>query len=224
MTESLKRFLTRTFDAARALNLGAQMRADLASADLRGGTGESVLQGSHLPLEVVAAAIGPFPVLFGCLPVSPDEALVRDGMRRYRNQAVIARSCLAPEQALDLQLWLLGPDGSEQDPRWRSIASTIERDDRVARKLVWLPPENPEEREDAFNGFIARTFLARPWQTLSPQPAAQLDRLSAVFGVAADLGIEPSVLNRWVELVDSELADGPELVDALVDAWQELMP
>ena len=224
MTEPLKDFVMRTISAARALNIGAEVRHELTSADFRGGTGEEVLRGSHLPLEVATATIGRFPILFGRLPISPDIALVRDGVRRYRNQGVVARSHLAPERALDLQLWLLGPDGSEDDPEWRALALAMERDDRVARKLVWLPPENPGERDAAFAGFVARTFLARPWQALPPQPAAQLDRLSELVAIAADLGIEQSVLNRWFELADSELADGPELVDSLVDAWPEVKP
>jgi hypothetical protein len=222
MSELLSDFVSRVISAAGALDLEAVVRSELASADFRGGTGEDVLRGSHLPVDIDTVTIGHFPILFGRLPVSPDVALVRDGVRRYRNQCVVARSHLAPGQVLDLQLWLVGPDGSEDDPEWRALALAIERDDRVARKLVWLPPEHLDERDEAFAGFIARTFLARPWEALPPQPAAPLDRLSALVDVAAELGIDQSVVDRWFELADSDLADGAELIDALVEAWPEI--
>jgi hypothetical protein len=38
----------------------------------------------------------------------------------------------------------------------------------------------------------------------------------------SDLNIKPDVLNRWFALADdSELDDGPELIDALIQAWKE---
>jgi hypothetical protein len=224
MTDPVAEFLARTISAAAELGLPAAVRPELASADFRGGAGEDVLTGAQLPLEVSTASIGRVPILFGRLPNSPEVALVRDAVRRYVNQAVVARSHLSPEQALDLQLWLLGPEGSEDDPDWRALALAIERDDRVARKLVWLPPAAAEEPGEAFAGFIARTFLARPWKAFPQQPSGQLDRLSALVAVAADLDIERSVLDRWFELAASELEDGPELVDALVEAWPEVTP
>ena len=224
MSQLLSDFVLRVNSAAKALDVEVVVRNELVSADFRGGTGEDVLRGSHLPVDIDTMSIGHFPILLGRLPISPDVALVRDGVRRYRNQCVVARSHLPPEQVLDLQLWLLGPDGSENDPEWRALALAIERDDRVARKLVWLPPERLEELDEAFARFIARTFLARPWEALPPRPAAPLDRLSALINVAAELDIEQSVVDRWFELADSDLADGAELIDALVDAWPEITP
>jgi hypothetical protein len=222
MTAALADFLERTRAAAAGLGLDCQVRPGLVSADFRGGSGEDVLKGANLPLDVSTLVVGRFPVLFGRLPDAPEVALVRDAVRRYRNQGVVARSHLSPEQALDLQLWLIGPQGSEESADWRALALAIERDDRVARKFVWLPPEGRHDRQEAFEGFLARTFLARPWNTLPPQPAAQLDRMSGLLAVAADLDIPKPVLDRWFELAGSELEDGPELVDELIEAWPEV--
>ena len=224
MTDSLNDIARRTIVAAQALSLAAEVRPELTSSEFRGGMGEDALRGSHLPLQVAAVMIGRYPILFGDLPISADVALVRDSMRRYRNQCVVARSYLPPERTLDLQLWLLGPAGSDDDVAWQSLALAIERDDRVARKLVWLPPTSLEKRDVSFAAFIARTFLARPWDVLPAQPSAQLDRLSALLTVASDLGIEQSVLQSWFRLADSDLADGAELIDALVDAWSRGAP
>lgn len=221
MSERLEEFARRVAYTASLLGIAAEASESLTSPNFRGGSGEAVLKGSHLPDQVAARIVGRFPILIGHLPVSPDEVLVREGVRRYRNQAVVSRSHLPLGQAMDLQIWLVGPDGSEDDPAWLTLALAIERDDKVARKLVWLPPEGEAERDASFARFTARTFLARPWRSVPPQSGAQLDRLSELFSVAEGLSIEPTVLGRWFELADSDLADGAELVDALVAAWPE---
>ena len=221
MTERLEEFVGRVVDAACLLGIAAEAREALVSANFRGGSGEEVLKGTHLPDQVAMRVVGRFPILFGHLPVSPDAVLVREGVRRYRNQAVVSRSHLSLGQAIDLHIWLMGPDGSEGDPAWITLALAIERDDKVARKLVWLPPEAEAERDASFSRFVARTFLARPWKSVPPQSGTQLDRLSELFSVADGLGIEPAVLGKWFEFADSDLADGAELVDALVAAWPE---
>lgn len=219
MDEILQDFVARTATAATRLGLQVTSRPELMSTDFRGGSGEQSLKGAHLPLDISTITVGRFPILFGCLAIAPDVTMVRDGTRRYRNQCVIARSHLPPDQALDLQLWLLGPKGSGDNPEWCSLALAIERDDRVARKLVWLPPSDPNRREMAFKNFLARTFLARPWSRLPQHATAQLDRLSSLPAVVSDLGIDMDVLTVWFDLAISELTDGAELVDALVDAW-----
>lgn len=219
MNQSLHDFVARTSIAARSLGITVSSRAELTASDFRGGSGEPSLKGAHLPLEIATLSIGGFAVLFGCLSVAPDITMIRDGIRRYRNQCVVARSHLAPEQALDLQLWLLGPEGSGDDPKWSSLALAIERDDRVARKLVWLPPADANLHDVAFKNFLARTFLARPWLTLRKQSSAQLDRLSSLSALLSDLNIDNSILEKWLDLAGSELSDGAELVDALVDTW-----
>ena len=194
------------------------------ASNFRGGSGEPSLKGAHLPLEIATLSIGRFSILFGCLAVAPDLTMVRDGIRRYRNQCVVARSHLAPDEALDLQLWLLGPEGSGDDPAWCALALAIERDDRVARKLVWLPPKNTDLHDFAFKNFLARTFLARPWLTLRKQSSAQLDRLSSLSALLTDLSIDSAILEEWLTLAGSELSDGTDLVDALVDTWVREKP
>jgi hypothetical protein len=224
MNKSLHDFVTRVSDAARSLKIDISHRAELTGAEFRGGSGEPALKGAHLPLETATLSIGRFSILFGSLAVTPDITMVRDGIRRYRNQCVLARSHLAPDKALDLQLWLIGPDGSGNDPAWNAMGLAIERDDRVARKLVWLPPIDASLHDLAFKNFLARTFLARPWLTLPKKSSAQLDRLSSLSALVSDLRIEGEILDKWLDLAGSELSDGTQLVDALVNAWVQEKP
>jgi hypothetical protein len=80
--------------------------------------------------------------MLGILPDVAAIEAVRETLRRYRNQCVIARSFLGTNETLDLQLMLLGPRASERQEAWRAMALMVERDDRVARKLAWLRPED----------------------------------------------------------------------------------
>ena len=222
MTKSLTNFVDLAVAAAQAVDIGCTTRPDLTKSDFRGGSGEDVLRGSHLPIEVDARIFGLVPVIFGQLPDVPDMNLGWEYVRRYRNQGVVARSHLIPEQSLDLQLWLLGPPGSNDDAEWKAFALAIERDDRVARKLVWLPPAMDAMWSIAFNTFVARTFLARPWSSLGPMNTPQLDRVSGLESLATNLPISLDVTKRWFALAGAEdLEDGPDLVDALIDAWAE---
>jgi hypothetical protein len=223
MSERLSEIRDRAKLAAKVVGLDAVTQPDLLSAQFRGGSdSEEVLKGPNLPLEAQTLTIGRFPVIFGRLPDSADVALVRDSVRRYRNQCVVAKSHMSPERSLDLQLWLVAPDGSDGDSAWIAIAAAIERDDRVCRKLVWLPPVGNEGRTETFSVFVSRTFLARPWAASQSNSFLQLDRLSSPASLAGDLGIQQSVLDRWFELAqDTDFNDGAELVDKLVEAWPE---
>lgn len=224
MTELLQDFVKRAVEAAASVSISSSTNAALTSGQFPGESGDQVSKGSQLPLEVNATLLGRYAVLFGLLPPAPDPVLVADYVRRYRNQLVIARSHLGTDQALDLQLWLMGPHGSDLEPEWKALSLAIERDDRVARKLVWLPPNGPEERNASFEEFVSRTFLARPWNVANPHSTGQLDRFSEVVSVVSDLGLSQEILSRWIEIAGSDIEDGPVLIDALLAVWEEGAP
>jgi hypothetical protein len=64
-------------------------------------------------------------------------------------------------RASDIYLLMMAPPGSCNDTDWKTLASEIERDDRLARKHVWLPDNDLSD----FSGFINQTFMADPWTT-----------------------------------------------------------
>ena len=130
---------------------------------------------AELPQYVATAMLDGMPVLFGVLGGAPLKASVEPQMRRYRNQATIARSWLGTE-APNLQLFLAGPNGALLDPAWRQLAARIEADDHTCRKLVWLFG-GPPTIEDA-KGFFERTFIARPWPV--EQSTQQLDSMANI--------------------------------------------
>jgi hypothetical protein len=155
---------------------------------------------SDLPQHIYATLLDGFPVLIGVLVGPPSAPFVGSQLRKYRNQATIARSWLGSE-APNLHLFLVGPSGALKDEVWRQFAAEIEADDRVCRKQVWLfgaQPSVGEARE-----FLERTFVARPWP--SEQRTESLDTM-ANFALP----------NGWQELLQSPELDFSALVEQLI--------
>ena len=206
--------------AAARLELEAQAAPQFCSAVFRGGEASATarLQPSELPAASRGLRIGRYAVLLGLLPEVPSVEAVSETLRRYRNQCVIARSYLTPNEALDLQLFLIGPRGSEPSNEWQPLALIVERDDRVSRKLTWLRPANEISDEASFTDFVKRTFLARPWNNSAVFTMAPLDN----FNRAAAVGDVPrDTVGEWVQLAQTRRADPTSLVEGLVDAWSK---
>lgn len=213
-------FAKRLRKAAKALNIEAEDRVDLVSSNFNGGSSQSTsLSVTDLPSHCLAIRIGRFNIVLAELPDVPATEAILETLRRCRNQCVVARSYLSANETLDLQLMLLGPRASEREASWRALALMVERDDRVARKLAWLRPEDPERDEESFADFLKRTFLARPWVHIEGQfEDAALDELSQA-GTTAQ-GLPRTLADEWehIALDESKTPDG--IVSALVNAWQ----
>jgi hypothetical protein len=160
-------------------------------------------QERDLPATVSAAKLDGAAVLIGQLGGPPIRTAVQHAVRRYRNQATIARSWLGSSEAPNLQLFLIGPTGALADPLWRQLAAEIEVDDRVCRKLVWLYGGKPAI-EDA-EQFLDRTFLAQPWPTPPTAATPALDRMSHV-----------ALPEGWEQAVDDPSLDSDALVQRLI--------
>src|SRR5688500_4105972 len=114
----------------------------LASGVFRAGEDAAAAQldAADLPTSGPGLRLGRYVVVIGALPEEPSTEAVTEAVRRYRNQCVVSRSYLTPNEALDLHLILVGPRGSERLDEWQPLALIVERDERVARKLAWLRP------------------------------------------------------------------------------------
>ena len=150
---------------------------------------------NDLPRAVRAARIDDIPILIGELSGTPLRASIEPQLRRYRNQAIIARSWLAAE-APNLQMFLIGPPGAYSRSDWRQL------DDRTCRKLVWLFDQAP--KSDDAEAFLTRTFVARPWPTQQQQVL-----LDTVASYALPKG--------WEEAVDDKELDFDGLVETLIE-------
>jgi hypothetical protein len=161
---------------------------------------------NDLPKVIQAARIDDIPLLIGELSGTALRASIEPQLRRYRNQATIARSWLASE-APNLQMFLIGPLAAYNKSQWRQLAAEIEADDRTCRKLVWLFDQAPDLEEA--KTFLARTFVARPWPTTKQQ-------------VLLDTVASYSLPKGWEEAVDDKGLDFDGLVEALIGLEAEI--
>ncbi|MGY3079692.1 hypothetical protein ACVWZZ_006100 [Bradyrhizobium sp. LM6.10] len=220
LSPDLADFANRLRYAALRLDLAVEDRSKLATTSFSGGTSAATsLSPTDLPTECHALRINRFNIILGVLPDTAALEAVRETLRRYRNQCVVARSYLTPNETLDLQLMLLGPRSSERQEVWRALALMVERDDRVARKLAWLRPEDPKRDDESFADFLKRTFLARPWIRKEGEfDDVALDQLSST--AATTPGLPRTTAAEWqsIALDDSKAPD--QIVAALVKAWE----
>ena len=220
LSPGLADFADRLRGAALALGLKVQDRPELAGSAFNGGSTKSTsLSPTDLPAESYAIRIDRYNIVLGSLPDVPAMEAVQETLRRCRNQCVVARSFLGTNETLDLQLMLLGPRASERQGAWRALALMVERDDRVARKLAWLRPEDPERDEESFTDFLKRTFLARPWVHAEGKfEDAALDELSGTGATAP--GLPRTIADEWARIALDVKKSPDEIVTALVKAWE----
>lgn len=220
LSPGLADFASRLRDAAAGLDLAVENRPELASSTFNGGSSKSTsLSPTDLPAECYAIRIDRFNIVLGVLPEIPTLEAVRETLRRCRNQCVVARSYLGTNETLDLQLMLLGPRASERQNAWQAFALMVERDDRVARKLAWLRPEDEQRDEESFSDFLKRTFLARPWvYDLGKFEDAALDELSGSGSTTP--GLPRTLADDWERIALDDDKSPDEIVTALVKAWE----
>jgi hypothetical protein len=220
ISPSLTDFAQRLRASAGGLHLAVEERPDLVGISFNGGVSPATtLSPSDLPGESLAIKIGRFNIVLGVLPDVPTLEAVRETLRRYRNQCVVARSFLSANETLDLQLMLLGPRASERQDSWRALALMVERDDRVARKLAWLRPEDPQRDDESYVEFLKRTFLARPWIREDDEfEDVALDQLSS--GGATAPGLPRTTADEWERIALDSSKSPDQIVTALVKAWE----
>jgi hypothetical protein len=176
---------------------------------------EGDLPDADLPKYADSLFIGNHAVLLGDLGVDIMDA--QSQWHRFMNQAAIARSWLPSEASEDLNLFFVGPVGSDVLKEWRDIAARIERDDRVCRKLVWLPPTQAGEQKLSLDQFLSRTFLARPWKDAEGPSQGELDQLSSLGERLAGDDTPGEAVEAWLRILRSPPSDNYDLVQQLTE-------
>lgn len=203
---------------AKRADLSFRAAPEIASSTFNGGAdvGAANIASRDLPANGLGLQVGRYHILLGLLPEAAREEEIIEILRLFRNQCVVARSYIAPNAALDLQLFLIGPRGSEPLDVWHPLALLVERDERVARKLVWLRPEHAAADEASFADFAKRSFLAQPWKHDAVFSMAPLDNISRA---APDEEVPRTISGEWVKFAGEYRNDPVTLVEKLVKAW-----
>jgi len=141
-----------------------------------------------------------FVIVLGILKVDDRENALKtvDGLL---DDVLALRRILTPAKASDIYLIMAAPLGSAGNTNWEMLVAEIERDDRLARKHIWLPNENGSN----FAALIETTFLAKPWDT----PTEDINKLKLL-----DQGID--VPTGWTDVLFDPELEGMRLAEKLV--------
>lgn len=153
--------------------------------------------------------LGDFSVIIGEIGPKPEDAFA--ALSDHLLQAAKARSHLGPKKE-NLLLFLVGPACPAGDPNWTDIVYEVERDERICRKMVFLPPPAEGDVDAEIGWFISRTFLARPWERSTAQ--TDLDPLLTTLNDTSD--IPPA----WIPIIRRGEGDASALVDQLLENLQ----
>lgn len=148
-------------------------------------------------------------VLAATLPLTDDRQTVLNAVDALLNDVLVLRKTWAAARSSDLYLILAAPLGSADQAAWKTLAAEIERDDRLARKHVWLP----DNKAGNLAPFIETTFLARPWGAAD----GRVDALKLLTEQVA-------MPRGWQELLSDGELQGTELVRKLIDLEMEQTP
>lgn len=143
------------------------------------------------------------------LPAESNRELVLDVVDAMLNNILDVRKSLKAIPSSDLYVMLAAPFGSAESPEWNTLAAEIERDDRLARKHVWLPDEDGKN----FESFVETTFLARPWAT-DDDDEARADALQL-------LTKQVSIPRGWQQILLNDKFQGEDLVRKLLSLEME---
>lgn len=143
------------------------------------------------------------------LPDECNRQQVLNAVDAMLNNVLEMRKSLKATPSSDLYVMLAAPYGSADNPEWNTLAAEIERDDRLARKHVWLPDSAGEN----FDSFIETTFLARPW-AVEGDDQARVDALQL-------LTKQVSIPAGWQEVLLDDDLQGEDLVRKLLSIEME---
>ncbi|WP_281848689.1 hypothetical protein [Dyella sp. GSA-30] len=165
-----------------------------------------------LPKDAIGLRLGDYPVLIASIELG-DLDDIRASLRSLHTQMVIARSYMTAEEVINAHIMLIAlPPDPLRD--WRAALDLAERDENVCRKLIWIP--NPDDLDQSYALFVARTFLATPWKSAPSFQSAPLDRNQGlVLRTLEKHGLSQETAAQWVGLANQIHDDPDNLVAAL---------
>ncbi|GLQ87249.1 ABC-three component system middle component 1 [Dyella flagellata] len=202
----------RLLASAFSLGWNAKEEPDFVSAQFRGRPDAST---AALPKVAYGIRLGAYPAIVAPVTIGKKTEM-QETLRLLHSQMVIARSYMTRNEVINAHIFLCAVNPSS-DADWRTVIDIAERDESVCRKVIWLP--NSKNLDQSYVEFLARTFLAAPWEDVSERHDAPLDQ---VQGLAATLlteaGLQEAVATAWIDIVDQAGEDLESMVERLVRA------
>lgn len=203
---------------ASASNLGWHVEEvpSFTSAQFRGRLDASA---APLPEVTYGIRLGAYPVIVAPVTLGKTTEMQK-ALRLLHSQVVIARSYMSRSEVINAHIFLCAVNASTNTD-WRAVIDIAERDESVCRKVIWLP--DPNNLDQSFSAFRARTFLAAPWEDVTERRDAQLDRVQGLaIPLLTQAGLPEAIGATWVDIVDQAGEDVDAMVERLVRAREAL--
>ncbi|MEQ8286551.1 ABC-three component system middle component 1 [Thalassospira sp.] len=211
---SLEKFCNELICTSRDLEWEAKLMPGYASKQFKGREGTADVA---LPEKVVGLQLGDYPVLAGEIDLH-DTDQVRQAIKQFHNQVVIARSYMEASQVINTHL-ILRSTVVDEATDWHVLINLIERDEAVCRKLVW---KAGDKEEFSCAELISRTFLARPWRKNDMVNNAPLDHnQNLVERVLIGKGLPAKTAKQWIEYARKFNDEPLIMIPKLVEAWRK---
>lgn len=181
----------------------------LRHRDYRSGSSETSGGMSQLLDEITSLFIDVYAVIIA--PIGDEiEEHQSAGLKvlHYLEVSAKIRTWLNSALKENFYLFLVGPPGSLDSKEWRDVEYRIERDERICRKLVWLPPSDESLLDRDAHRFCERTFMARPWRDANTA-TEELDPLKMVL---ASAGLPLA----WYEILDRRTLPEKDIANLLI--------
>jgi hypothetical protein len=124
------------------------------------------------------------------------------------------------EDAEELGVWIIGPQGSDESLEWIVLLQRVLHDQMVCPKHLWLPPSADARFINSIDKFLDQTFLARPWIPSGDKPMADSPTSLTLTAMAQKAGLTTEQANLLVHLLfnDDSSQDHAERVKPII-AW-----
>jgi hypothetical protein len=134
------------------------------------------------------------------------------------------------EEADELVLWFIAPEGAGTHPGWQALRQEVLRDTSVCPKNGWLPGLDPGGWDQEITAFLDETFLGAPWKLDTDADAhgggevdlvtvAKIDREAFENFRAALLGGETSPKRVEETAPDLSMTPGAAAADPVDALW-----
>ncbi len=185
---------------------------DFVSPQFRGRPDAST---AALPKVAYGLRLGSYPVIVAPITLGTT-AEMQTALRLLHSQMIIARSYMGRDEVINAHIFLCAV-GATASTDWRNVIDLAERDEKVCRKMVWLP--DSKALNVSYEDFRARTFLAAPWSVVNEQLNARLDTNQGLAAkLLTDSGLAEAAVPKWIEIVNQSANDPDTMVTRLVDA------
>lgn len=167
--------------------------------------------------RILVADQMPYVILAAFVSAEPDA--FSDPFASLLWWAAQARQELDHSRRDDLHLVIVVRPTELRRAAWLALASSIENNEHLCRKFVWVAPEAPDQAVASVDLLLDRSFLARPWHVAPLAAARTLDPLAGLLDDNSLTALASTAeLEQWLALLSRSIRAGQDVAEQMVRA------